>query len=113
MHELSIVLSIVDTAEEKVRENNAQYVERIELVIGALAGVDSHALDFAWEVGVKDTVLQAAIREINLIPGKAKCLACAVEFEINEIFEPCPICGDHLIQIIGGKELQIRSMTLN
>jgi Zn finger protein HypA/HybF involved in hydrogenase expression len=51
MHELSIVMSIVETAEEKVKEHHAQTVESIDLIIGDLAGVDSHALDFAWEGG--------------------------------------------------------------
>lgn len=44
-------MSIVETATEQVRENNASSVENISLVIGKLAGVDSHALDFAWDVG--------------------------------------------------------------
>jgi hydrogenase nickel incorporation protein HypA/HybF len=113
MHELSIVMSIVETATEKVRENNAKSVENISLVIGKLAGVDSHALDFAWDVGVKDTVLQSAQRNIISIPGKARCSNCDNEFDISQIFDPCPMCGDHLIQILQGKELQIKSMTLN
>jgi len=113
VHELSIVMSIVETATEKVRENHATEVESIDLVIGALAGVDNHALDFSWEVAVKDTVLEKAHRTIISIPGKARCSNCDVEFEIKEIFDPCPLCGDHLLQVLQGKELQIRSMTLN
>ena len=38
MHELSIVLSIVDIAEQQVALNDAQSVEEIELEIGQLAG---------------------------------------------------------------------------
>lgn len=113
MHELSVVMSIVETAAEKVRENNASSVESIDLVIGALAGVDNHALDFAWEVGVRDTVLQSAQRNIIHVPGKAKCSECDCEFEIKEIFDPCPICGEYLIQVLQGRELQIKSMILN
>ena len=113
MHELSIVMSIVDTATEKVKEHHATSVESIDLVIGALAGVDDHALEFSWEAGVKNTVLQQAQRNIIRMPGKAKCSNCGAEFEIKELFDPCPACGDHLIQVIQGKELQIKSITLN
>lgn len=113
MHELSIVMSIVETATEQVRENNANSVENISLVIGKLAGVDSRALDFAWDVAVKDTVLQSALRNIISIQGRARCFNCDNEFDISQIFDPCPTCGDHLIQILQGKELQIKSMTLN
>ena len=113
MHELSVVMSIVETATEKVRENNAASVESIDLVIGALAGIDSHSLDFAWDVGVKNSVLEGAQRNVISVPGKAKCSGCDYEFEIKEIFDPCPKCGDYLIQVLQGKELLIKSMVLN
>jgi hydrogenase nickel incorporation protein HypA/HybF len=113
MHELSIVMSIVETAEEKVKENHAQSVESIDLVIGDLAGVENEALDFAWETAVKNTVLQTAKRNIIHVPAKAKCLECDCEFEIKELYDECPLCGEHLLQIVQGKELQIKSMVLN
>lgn len=113
MHELSIVMSIVETAEEKVKENHADSVESIDLVIGDLAGVESDALDFAWDSAVKNTVLQSAKRNIIHVPAKAKCLECDCEFEIKELYDECPLCGEHLLQIVQGKELQIKSMVLN
>jgi hydrogenase nickel incorporation protein HypA/HybF len=113
MHELSVVMSIVETAAEQVRENNARSVERIDLVIGALAGIDPHALDFAWDVAVRNTVLDNAERNIISVAGRAKCVSCNLEFEMKEIFDPCPVCGDHLNQILQGKELLIKSMVLN
>jgi hydrogenase nickel incorporation protein HypA/HybF len=113
MHELSIVMSIVETAEEKVKENHAQSVESIDLVIGDLAGVENEALDFAWDSAVKNTVLQTAKRNIIHVTARAKCLECDCEFEVKEIYDECPLCGEHLLQIIQGKELQIKSMVLN
>ncbi len=113
MHELSIVMSIVETAEEKVKEHHASSVESIDLVIGDLAGVDSQALDFAWDSAVKNTVLQKAIRNVIQVPARAKCLECDCEFGIKEIYDSCPLCGEPLLLIIQGKELQIKSMILN
>ena len=112
MHELSIVMSIVDVAEEQVRSHQAKEVERIDLEIGALAGVDDHALEFAWEAGVKNTVLERAHRIIHKHKGLAKCLECNQEFEINTLYDPCPLCGEHLLQILQGKEMKIQSMVL-
>jgi hydrogenase nickel incorporation protein HypA/HybF len=100
MHELSIVMSIVETAEEKVKEHHASSVESIDLIIGDLAGVDSQALDFAWDSAVKNTVLQKAKRNVIHVPAK-------------ELYDSCPLCGEPLLQIIQGKELQIKSMILN
>jgi len=112
MHELSIVMSIVDVAEEQVRSHQAKEVEQIDLEIGALAGVDDHALEFAWEAGVKNTVLEKARRVIHKHKGWAKCHECDKEFEINALYDPCPSCGEHLLQILEGKEMKIQSMIL-
>lgn len=112
MHELSIVMSIVDAAEEQVKSYHATEVESIDLEIGALAGVDDHALEFAWEAGVKNTILEKAKRVIHKQRGWAKCLECDCEFEIKEVYDPCPLCNEHLIQILHGKELKIQSMVL-
>jgi hydrogenase nickel incorporation protein HypA/HybF len=112
MHELSIVLSIVDAAEEQARLHHAKAIERIDLEIGELAGVDEHALKFAWEVGVKNTVLENARYSIHKIKGQARCTSCDCEFELKELFDPCPLCGEHLLQIMHGKEMKIQSITL-
>lgn len=112
MHELSIVLSIVETAEEESRKHHARAVEQIDLEIGDLAGVDDHALQFAWEVGVKNTVLEKAKYEIHKVKGWAQCINCDCEFELKELFNPCPLCGEYLVSILRGKEMKIKSITL-
>jgi hydrogenase nickel incorporation protein HypA/HybF len=112
MHELSIVMSIVDTAEEQVKEHHAQGVESIALEIGALAGVDEHALEFAWEMGVKNSVLENASYTISKIKGWAKCSGCDCEFELKELYDPCPLCGEYLVHILRGKEMKIHSIVL-
>ncbi len=112
MHELSIVLSIVDAAEEQARKHEAKAVERIDLEIGNLAGVDEHALEFAWQVGVKNTILEKANIEIHKVKGWAQCADCESEFEVKDLFDPCPICGEHLIKIMQGREMKIQSITL-
>lgn len=112
MHELSIVMSIVDAAEQQARIHHTKAVERIDLEIGNLSGVDEHALKFAWDVGVKNTVLEKANYEIHKIKGWAKCANCDCEFELKELFDPCPICGEHLLHILRGKEMKIQSITL-
>lgn len=112
MHELSIVMSIVDSAEEQVAKNAASRVERIELEIGTLAGIEPDALDFAWAAAVPDTVLAAAERQIRYIPARARCAACAHEFDLGQLFEPCPLCGEYFSDLLQGKELKIKTMTL-
>ena len=112
MHELSIINSIVDLAETEVKRAGARSVEKIELQIGELAGVEWQALEFAWEVGVKESVLEHAVREVDRVPGQARCLECNQAFEIKQLFDACPGCGSYFNEILSGKELRIKALTV-
>jgi len=112
MHELSIALSIVEIAEQEVKKNQASSVEKIDLEIGRLSGIEPVAMEFALEQAVIDTVLAKAVRNIVYIPGRAKCLECGREFKIETIFEECPGCQSYFKDFLSGKELRVKSLTL-
>jgi len=113
MHELSLVMSIIDIAEEQVKQNSAHRVDEIELEIGTMAGVEMESLDFAWQVAVKDTVLSEAHREVRVVEAKARCMDCGKEFFVTERFQPCPECHDYLTEFIQGKELRVKSLVVS
>lgn len=113
MHELSIVMSIVDSVTTEVRRQNATNVSRIELDIGNLAGIEWESFDFAWEPATKNTVLEQAERIINHIPALALCVACNNEFEKHEPYDACPVCGNYLHSLKSGKELKIKSIRIS
>lgn len=112
MHELSIVMSIVDAARKQVITNRASEVESIELEIGTLAGIEPYALEFAWKAAVPETVLAGAERHIHYVQARARCTSCDHEFDIQQLFEPCPLCGEYFTDLVQGKELNIKRMTL-
>ena len=113
MHELSLVMNIIEIAHEQMQLHHAHKLERIELEIGALAGVEMDAFLFAWEAAVADTDMDKTERIIHNIPGKAKCLQCDIEYQMDQLFSPCPTCGEYLNQLIQGKELRIKSLVVN
>ncbi len=113
MHELSIVLSIIHIAEKELAKNNASSIEEIEMDIGVLSSIEMNAFDFAWQQAVKETVLENAVKKINRIKGKAQCLNCSTQFEIQNLYDDCHNCGNHQIQILAGKELQVKSLIVS
>ena len=113
MHELSIVMGILDIARKEATKAGAQTVEEIELDIGTLSTVDMDAFDFAWQQGVKDTLLADTRTTINRIEGLARCMDCEIEFPVNEVYDPCPACGGHLLEILRGKELRVKSLLVH
>ena len=112
MHELSIVMSIVDIAEQQAEKADAAIIDEIEIDIGCLSTIQMDAFDFAWSQAVKETILEKTVKKINRIKGKAKCLDCEANFNIENLYDPCPVCGQHLINIIEGKELRVRSLVV-
>jgi hydrogenase nickel incorporation protein HypA/HybF len=113
MHELSIVMSIVDIAQQQAEKANAEIIDEIELDIGCLTTIEMEAFDFAWNQGVKQTILEGADKKINRIKGKAKCLDCESFFPLENLYDACPDCGQHLIDIIEGKELRVKSLIVS
>lgn len=113
MHELSIAMGIVDIAEKETAKAKAEKVELIELEIGTLAGIEFDSLDFVWSSAVKDTVLENAIKKINIIHGEAKCSDCETVFKLDNIYDACPNCNSYLKGIIKGKELLVKSLEVS
>lgn len=112
MHELSIVMSIVELATAQAARHDAVAIEEIELDIGCLSGIEMDSFDFAWQQAVKRTILEHAQRRVNRIAGKAFCLDCETEFAMAHLYDGCPVCGSHLCQVKSGKELRLRSLVL-
>lgn len=110
MHELSIALGIVNIAEKETAKAKANKVELIELEIGTLAGIEFDSLDFVWPMAVKDSVLENAVKKINIIYGKAKCSDCDTIFKLDNIFDACPNCNSFLKYILQGKELRVKAL---
>ena len=112
MHELSIVMSIVDIAQSQAQQAHAQAIEEIELDIGNLAGVELDALEFAWPQGVKNTMLEKAVKRINRIEGLASCRDCNNKFTIGNFCEAGAECDGHRIRDLKRRGLRGRSLVI-
>jgi len=112
MHELSIVMSIIEIANGEAVKANAIKINEIELEIGKLSGIEMNALEFAWREAVKSTVLEHAEWMISRPEGKAICLECNASFEAESLYSTCPVCQSYFINIIQGKELRVKSLTV-
>lgn len=113
MHELSIVTSIIKTAENEVENIGGGKVLEIYLEIGKLSGVEIQSLHFIWELCANETVLQDSKVIISEPEGKAKCAECDSEFALEKIYDSCPECDSPFKNIFSGKELKIKKLIIN
>lgn len=113
MHELSIVTSIVKTAENELDAIGGGKILEIHLEIGKLSGVEMQSLLFVWELSAKGTVLDNSKLTIVEPEGKAICAECETEYRLEKIFDSCPKCDSPFKNIISGKELKINKLIIN
>lgn len=111
MHEVSIMMSIMDTALDVAKQNNAQEIVKITVEIGEKSGVVKDALEFAFETVTKETIATRSALEIIMIPFKGECLKCGHVF-LSDDFLVCDRCGN-LGKLISGKELRIKSIEVD
>ena len=112
MHELSVVSSILKTAEDEVLKVNGRFVSEIFMEIGQISGIELSSLHFVWPQVVQNTVLERAKISINIPEGKARCLECENIFTIDKLYDSCPDCNSPFKEIIGGKEMKIKKLII-
>ncbi len=71
------------------------------------------AFDLAWRQAIIGTMLKACVPTINRIAGKARCLDCDTIFALEQVYDPCPDCGSHWLDIQDGKQLSVRSLIVS
>lgn len=113
MHEMSVALNIIELIKDEAEKNNASAIKEFEIEVGAISGVEIDALKFALEVAVKDTLLENALQIIRKIDAAAVCSECKKEFSLETFYSPCPSCSALNIEIIKGKELKLKSITID
>jgi len=110
MHELGIAASILESVEKEAARHPGEHISKVGVKIGELSGVDGDALQFGFEVLVKDSNLEPLALELEFIPRKQRCSKCEYEFRMTDFDPHCPLCGEFATDCISGEELDIAYM---
>ena len=113
MHEMSIAMNIVDIACKEAQKEGASSISAIELDVGKLAGVMIESLQFCYEAVCKDTIAKNSKLVINELEGKGHCIKCDHVFKIDSFMAICPECESYEIEILQGRELKLRAVSVN
>ena len=105
-------MSVLETCLEAARREGAKRDVKIEVRVGALAGVVPEALTFAFDALKRGTPADAAELSITQVPYDARCYGCGLEFEVHESWAvvPCPACGEPSTIAARADELTIGAM---
>jgi hydrogenase nickel incorporation protein HypA/HybF len=109
VHEVSLVLALLELADDAARREGASRIEVVHVELGALSGVVPEALAFAFAGAKAGTLAEGARLEIHLLPAVAYCVACGREFEVQSDFGVvlCPCCERPSAALRQGYELTL------
>lgn len=110
MHELSICEALLDRIASERESRRFVRVKRVRLEIGRFSCVDPDALRYAFEIMARDTYLEAAALDIDRPRGRATCLDCGAEVEVDDRRDDCPACGAGRLKPTGGDEMRFIEM---
>ncbi|MGA2851933.1 MAG: hydrogenase maturation nickel metallochaperone HypA [Terracidiphilus sp.] len=113
MHEISIIESILEVAEEKARDANSPSITVIKLRLGEFTAIAREALEFAFDVARLGTLAERAHLEIEVVPMVFHCAVCDGDTHpTSSISFICQHCGFPL-KIVSGRELQIEYIEID
>lgn len=110
MHELSIACGLVQSAVSEAARHGATRVTSLDLVLGALTGVEPAALTFCFPAAAAGTVCDGAELRIEVEPARGWCNHCNTCSDVRELMSPCPRCGAWPMDLEGGREMRLRSL---
>lgn len=111
MHEMSLVESIMNILEDEKATRGLGKITRVTLQNGALAGVVTDSISFAWETLTPGTDFEGCEMTVVETPLKLKC-ACGTTFLPEDTkYTPCPDCEavfGH--EVLEGREFLIQNI---
>jgi hydrogenase nickel incorporation protein HypA/HybF len=111
VHELSIAMSLVDTACEELSRLGDVRVDALHLRLGPLSGVVKDALLFCFDVAAKGTPIEGARLDVEDVPVAVFCPTCEVERTVEALqYFQCPVCGTIGPRLVRGRELELTAM---
>ena len=112
MHELSIVQNIIGIVAMEADKSGVKRVSEVHLEIGQLSGIEYNSLEFALKNLAPGSVIEAAKIIIEKPEGTARCNMCGNEFNIENFIGSCSSCSSFDLEIIRGRELRVKSITI-
>jgi hydrogenase nickel incorporation protein HypA/HybF len=112
---------IVNYTLEEAKKHNAKRVSEVHLLIGKLTFLGLEQVKFAYNLLVKNTILEDSKLQIEEKNGVVKCNNCGysddLKFEDDPVYRipfPTLTCSkcEGVVTIVGGKECIIKSIQL-
>lgn len=110
MHELGVLLEVVEQVSKVAAENEVTRIGKLVLQVGELSSIIPKYMQKIYPAAVDGTILEGSELEIEIIPGNGMCKQCSSVYNLLEERGICPQCGSKEFEMLSGKEFFIKEI---
>ena len=113
MHELGIVMNVLEQVDAVATENNAEKVLKVTMEVGEVSSIVPELFTDAFNWAKKKTsFLKDAALEMIIIEGRTYCQSCGETYKTTEYGKKCPHCGSGETYLLTGDQVIIKDIAV-
>lgn len=112
MHELGLIIDVVEMVERYAAENQIESIKKVVLTVGEGFSVVPHLMQTVYRNAAQGTMLEGSELELNLVDASAKCQDCGGTFNPLRTNGVCSHCDSRKYTVLSGKEFEITSIVV-
>ncbi len=111
MHELGIVMQVIDQVEQAAKENEVDKVLKLRMEVGEVSSVVPELFTDCFQWAKKKTVhLQETELELVILEAISYCQDCKQTYKTTAYARQCPHCGSGNTYLVTGNEINIKDI---
>lgn len=111
MHELGIVMQVIDQVEKVAAQNEVTQVRKLNMEVGEVSSVvpKLFADCFGW-AKKKTKYMRETQLEMIILEGISYCQDCKQTYQTTAYAKKCPHCGGFHTYLVTGNEINIKDI---
>ena len=111
MHELGIVVKVLEQVDAAAAQYGAEQVLKVTMEVGEVSTIvpDLFTDAFNWAKKKTQYAKEAAL-EMIIIEGRTYCRACGETYKTTEFGKTCPHCGSTDTYLLTGDQVVIKDL---
>ena len=112
MHELGIVVNVLDQVDKIAEEYRAEKVLKVTMEVGEVSTIVPELFKDAFDWAKKRTLFSPeAELEMILIEGRTYCQSCKETYRTTEFGKKCPNCNSYETYLLTGDQVVIKDIS--
>ena len=108
MHEYGLAEGVLATVRQRA---DGRKVAGIRVRFGVRHAVGQESMEQAFSFVAEGTEAAGAAVDLVTVPATITCRDCGLAAETSDVLATCPRCGGEDVEITGGEEMTLESIT--